>query len=54
VCPRVLSVGDGGIVPAGVRDARSVAGIVIVDVSSEVSERAKRAAELAKGTQSRF
>jgi hypothetical protein len=54
VRPRILTVGDGSVVPARVRDARSVAGIVIVDVSSEVSERAKRAAELAKGTQSRF
>lgn len=42
VCPRVLSVGDGGVVPARVRDARSVAGIVIVDVSGEVSERAAK------------
>jgi hypothetical protein len=54
VCPRVLSVGDRGVVPARVRDTRSVAGIVIVDVTSEVSEGAKRAAELAKGTQSQF
>ena len=42
MCPRVLSVGDGGIVPARVRDTRSVAGVVIVDISSEVSERATK------------
>jgi hypothetical protein len=42
VCPRVLSVGDGGVVPARVRDARAVARIVIVDVSSEVPERAAK------------